>query len=190
MEAEIAMDLSFLLTTITLCCLAYAGFTWVNSAYIAPWRSARAPATVKNKPRLKGFKKRSARSQGSEPLNAGSGQQDAKPESVHVQTSVQRSAAAPPAGAAAAAPEPAGDGFTLSPRELVQLGEALNLYREGATIEQAVCRAFGVTKGGSEGWRRAKSLFDAATVPPGAAPAGTYEALRPVKRRRRVVAAR
>jgi hypothetical protein len=53
-----------------------------------------------------------------------------------------------------------------------------------------VCQAFGVTKGGSEGWKRAKGLFDAATLAPGAAPAGTYAATAPLRRSRRQVRAR
>jgi hypothetical protein len=176
------MDLSTLLTTITLGTLFYAGGQWVYGAYIAPWRAARAPESVKRKPRRLGFKKRSPRSNVQNAVNVGSGQQEAKEPAVNV-PNVQPPPAAP---APAAAPgTPAGEGFTLSPRELIQLSEALNLYREGANVEQAVCRAFGVTKGGSEGWRRAKALFDAATVPPGAAPAGTYAAPAPVARRRR-----
>jgi hypothetical protein len=67
----------------------------------------------------------------------------------------------------------------------MQLTEAINQRREGATVEEAICGAFQVTKGGSEGYRRAKSIWDAATTAPGAAPTGTYEALKPVKRRRR-----
>jgi hypothetical protein len=183
------MDLSTLLTTVTLCISAYAGLQWVNSAYIGPWQASRAAAPkaqpVKSKRRISGFKKRSARSQGSEPVNVGSGHTDAAEPSVQVQP--VPAAAASPATAAAAGMVVEG-GFTLSPRELVQLGEALNLYRDGRTIEQAVCTAFGVTKGGSEGWKRAKGLFDAATVPPGAAPTGTYTVLSPVKRSRRRVA--
>jgi hypothetical protein len=183
------MDLSFLLTTVTLGCLVYAGATWVNSAYIAPWRAARTPATVKNKPRLRGFKKRSGRSERSEPLNAGSGHQDAKPESVQVQPNVQRSAEIVPAAPAGATPEPAGDAFTLTGRELMQLTEAINRRREGATVEEAICGAFSVTKGGSEGYRRAKAIWDAANTVPGAAPEGTYVPLaQPAKRRRRAVA--
>lgn len=94
------------------------------------------------------------------------------------------------------APEPAPsateDAFTLNQKELLQLAEALSLRAEGATVEQAVSRAFGVTKGGSEGWKRAKALFDAATIVPGAAPAGTYTAppAPPPRKRRKPVAAR
>jgi hypothetical protein len=183
------MDLSFLLTTVTLCCLVYAGATWLNSAYIAPRRAARAATTVKSKRRIGAFKKGSGRSGRSEPLNAGSTQQDAKPERVHVQPNVQRSAELAPAAAPAAAPTVVEDGFTLTARELMQLTEAINQRREGATVEEAICGAFQVTKGGSEGYRRAKAIWDAANTAPGAAPAGTYVPLaQPAKRRRRAVA--
>lgn len=179
------MDLSTLLTTITLCILFYAGGRWVYGAYVAPRREARAATSVKKKRRIgavPAFKARSQRSNVQNGVNVGSRQQEAKEPPVNVQP--QSAPPAPPA-AESSPGAPAGAGFTLSPRELVQLGEALNLYREGTTVEQAVCRAFGVTKGGSEGWKRAKALFDAATVPPGAAPAGTYQAPeRPARRRR------
>jgi hypothetical protein len=195
------MDLSWWLTTLSLGALAYAGVTWVNRSYVAPLCAARAAqqataaaASVKRKRHVQGFKPRSARSARSKVLNAGSGHQDAVTPSVHVQPNVQRSETrtAEPVQIAPAAPAPGAtaepsDRFTLTPREMVQLGEALNLYRDGDTIEQAVCTAFGVTKGGSEGWKRAKGLFDAATVPPGAAPERTYVAVAPVKRSRRRV---
>lgn len=178
------MDLSFWLTTLSLAVLAYAGWTWFSGNYIAPRRAARAAAqgeSVKPSRRSLAFKQRSRRSERSNAANAGSTHQDAGSERSAVQRVQPASAApAPPAGDAVAA----GDGFTLNPRELAQLGEALNLYREGATIEAAVSRAFGVTKGGTEGWRRAKALFDAATVAPGAAPAGTYTAPAAPARRR------
>jgi len=176
------MDLSFWVTTLSLAILVYAGARWLDGIYLAPRRAAGAPQSVKKKRRALGFKKRSKGSNVQNAVNAGSGQQEAKQEPVNV-PSVQNSSA-PPAPAAAA-PVPAEGDFTLSPRELVQLGEALTLYREGATVEQSVCSAFGVTKGGSEGWKRAKALFDAATVAPGAAPPGTYAAPVPVRRARR-----
>lgn len=172
------MDLSWLLTTASLLILLYAGFTWLRGQM--PRRES-----VSNSAPRRAFKMRSQRSKRSNAVNAGSEHQDATGDGSNAQ-SVQPEIAPPATPAAPGAP--AGEAFTLSPRELVQLGEALTLYREGATIEQAVCRAFSVTKGGSEGWKRAKSLFDAATVPPGAAPAGTYTAAAPLKRRRRAVA--
>jgi hypothetical protein len=194
MEAEIAMDLSFWLTTITLGILAYAGFRWVNSAYIAPLRAARSGAsegqTVKRKPRLKGFRQRSPRSKVQNDVNAGSGQQEAESAPVNVQLNVQRSAQIAPAPAAPGGTDSSSGAFTLTTAELVHLTEAIHLRREGATVEDAVCRAFAVTKGGSEGYRRAKAIWDAANTAPGAAPAGTYAAPTAPKRRRRAVAAR
>jgi hypothetical protein len=182
------VDLSFWLTTVSLAALIYAASTWLYGSYIAPARAARKAVqngkSVKRKPRSLAFKPRSQRSERSNAVNAGSEHQEAKQEAFNVH-SVQASAAAPaiPAGA----PPGGGDNFTLTPRELVQLAEALTLYREGATIEQAVCKAFGVTKGAGEGWKRGKALFDAATMAPGAAPAGTYVAA-PATRRRRAAA--
>jgi hypothetical protein len=180
------MDLSFWLTTASLGGLAYAAATWLNGAYIAPLMAARATKSVKSKRRISGFKKSSARSQGSEPVNVGSAQQDATPEPVQVQPSVQRSALVfSPAGENTRA-DSADGAFTLTSAELMQLTEAINQRREGATVEEAVCTAFGVKKGGSEGYRRAKAIWDAATAAPGAAPAGTYTPLAaPAKRRRR-----
>lgn len=184
------MDLSFWLTTLSLAVLAYAGAQWVWNSYGADWRAARgagktaeAAPSVKPKRRAPAFKARSRRSNVQNAVNAGSERQDAKQEAVNVQPNVQRSEPpAPPAGDVAT---PDGS-FTLSARELVQLTEALHQRREGATVEEAVCRAFGVTKGGSEGYRRAKAIYDAATVAPGAAPAGTYAApeKQPVRRSR------
>lgn len=188
------MDLSFWLTTLSLAILVYAGATWMNNAYLAPRRAARANAQggegVKKKRRLTAFKKGSPgseRSERSERSNAGSTQQNAKELPVNV-PNVQPAPGAPAAPAGALASP--SDGFTLTSRELVQLAEALHLRREGATVEEAVCRAFGVTKGGSEGYRRAKGIFDAATALPGAAPAGAYTAPAAPVRRRRSSAAR
>jgi hypothetical protein len=184
------MDLSFLLTTITLIILGYAGVTWLNSAYIAPRRAAtKAAATggaVKSKRRLSGFRKGSGRVQRSEPLNAGSTHQEAKSEPVNVQPNFYRSAEIAPAAPAGSTGDAAGDAFTLTSRELMQLTDAIHQRREGATVEEAICGAFGVTKGGSEGYRRAKAIWDAANTAPGAAPAGTYAPLVPPAKRRRV----
>lgn len=177
------MDLSFWLTTVSLLILLYAGGKWIDGAYLAPRRAAQS---VKKKRRRLGFTKRSQRSERSNAVNAGSAHQDAGSERSGVQSVQPATAAiAPPAGDVATSD----GGFTLTPRELVQLAEALHLRREGATVEQAVSQGFGVTKGGSVGYVRAKALFDAATVAPGAAPAGTYAPpARP--RRRRAPAAR
>jgi hypothetical protein len=188
------MDLSFWLTTLSLCAMAYAAAQWVNSAYIAPRRAAREAQSVKRKAPRRAFKARSKGSRVQNAPNAGSGQQEAKQPSVHVQPNVQRSAVAT-AEPAEIAPSttPAGDapereeGFTLTPRELLQLTEALYLRQEGATVEEALGQAFGVKKGASAGYVRAKALWDAATVAPGAAPAGTYQAPAPLRRKRRAV---
>jgi hypothetical protein len=183
------MDLSFLLTTVTLIILGYAGVTWLNSAYIAPRRAATKAAvpveTVKSKRRLSGFRKGSGRVQRSEPLNAGSTHQEAKKEPVNVQPNVQRSAEIAPEAPPAGAISPAGDTFTLTAVELMQLTDAIHQRREGATVEEAISKSFGVTKGGSEGYRRAKAIWDAANTAPGAAPAGTYAPLVPPAKRRR-----
>lgn len=179
------MSLSDMLTTATLIILVYAGAHWLNGSYIAPRRAARAALatqSVKKKPRKLAFK---ARSQGSNVQNAGSPrstQQDAVPPPVNVpnvQTQI-----APPAESAEAEVS-SSDGFTLTPRELIQLADALNRRREGATVEEAVCGAFGVKKGAGAGYVRAKALYDAATVPPGAAPEGTYVVAAPLRRARR-----
>ena len=187
--------LSFWLTTASLLALVYATGQWVYGAYIRPAqeanRAAQAPKSVKRLGNVPRFKRRSKGSnvhERSERSNEGSTHQEAKEPAVNVQN-VQAPTA--PAAAAPAPPVSSSEGFTLSPVELVQLSEALNLYREGSTVEQAVCKAFQVTKGGSEGYKRAKSIFDAATVAPGAAPAGTYaavgvpRAVRPARRRAR-----
>lgn len=171
------MDLSFWLTTVSLLCLAYAVASWAWGQWGPP------PGTsVKKKRRRLGFTKRSEGSNVQNAVNAGSEHQGAAPAIVNVQN-VQPTIA-PPATAAGDAGQP-GDRFTLLPRELAQLGEAINLRREGATVEEAVCRAFGVTKGGSENYKRAKALFDAATIAPGAAPAGTFAPTAPPARPRR-----
>jgi hypothetical protein len=188
------MNLSFWLTTASLCIAAYAVAQWVNSAYLTPWKEARATQSVKRKRRVQGFKPRSARSKGSNAPNAGSGHQERVQPSVNVQPSVQRSEVRTPEPVQIApSMTPAGDapereeGFTLTPRELVQLTEALHQRAEGATVEEALYAAFGVKKGASAGYVRAKALWDAATVAPGAAPEGTYAAPAPVRRKRRAV---
>jgi hypothetical protein len=174
------MSLSDVLIAVSLLCLAYAGFSWAW----AQWGPRRAES-VKRKPRRLGFKRRSKGSNVQNPVNAGSEHQDAPAVAVNVQN-VQAPAAAP-----AAPPGDAGqpgEGFTLTPRELVQLAEALQLRGEGRTVEECLSQAFGVKKGGSAGYVRAKALWDAATVVPGAAPVGTYAA--PPRPRRRRAAAR
>jgi hypothetical protein len=109
------------------------------------------------------FKRRSRRSRSSNVVNAGSGQQNAAQPPVNV-LNVQAAPAAPAAESSPGAP--AGEGFTLTPRELQQLAEALAARATGSTVEEALVRGFGVKKGGSQGYRRAKELFDTATKAP------------------------
>lgn len=185
------MTLSDWLVVLSLAFGLYGFGRWLWGTYGPEERpAAAAPAGegVKSSHNRPAFKPRSRRSNVQNATNAGSRRSDAAEPSVNVQ-GVQDSSTSPaapiagdvaPAGAAAVNE----GGFTLSPRELVQLAEALSLRAEGATVEQAVCRAYGVTKGGSEGYRRAKAIFDAATALPGAAPAGTYQAPAAPARRR------
>lgn len=172
------MSLSDGLIVLSLACLAYGVVSWA-------WRSygpTTAAPTVKHSPPQRAFKPRSRRSNVQNAVNAGSGQHDAKQEPVNVQAFA---AALGAPGAPAGAPGAAGDGFTLTTREMIQLAEALHVRAEGATVEQAVSKAFGVTKGAGEGWKRGKALFDAATALPGDAPAGTYAVMDPGTRSRR-----
>lgn len=182
------MTLSDGLIILSLGFSVYGLFRWAWSAYGPGARAtAAAPAapSVKKKRRIGAFKQRSARSNVQNAVNAGSTQQDAEQQPVNVQSVQTPPAEIAPLAASSLADS---DSFTLSPAELMQLAEAINLRREGATVEQAVCRAFGVTKGASAGYKRAKALFDAATALPGAAPVGAYAAPQAAKRRRRSVA--
>lgn len=189
------MTLSDWLIILSLGFAFYGVAKWGWDTYGPPSRPTTTPAPpapgaggAGSSRRRTAFKPRSVRSERSNVVNAGSGHQDARSASVNVHANVQPERASAP-------PEPppvAADGaFTLSQRELIQLAEALHLRSEGSTVEQAVSRAFGVSKGGSEGWKRAKGLFDAATIVPGAAPSGTYAApTPPPRKRRKPVAAR
>jgi|SRR5690606_20730898 len=175
------MTLSDWLIVLSLAFVVYGVGRHAWDRLVAPRRAARAAESVKPSRRSLAFKQRSKRSNVQNAVNAGSQHQDASSQGSNVQPVA--AAPAPPAAPAGDAP-PGSEGFTLSPRELAQLGEALSLYREGATQEAAICKAFGVTKGAGEGWKRGKALFDAATVAPGAAPAGTYAAPAAPARRR------
>jgi hypothetical protein len=177
------MTLSDWLTVVSLTFVVYAVGKHGFDVWIAPRLAPKGGdegESVKKKPRSAAFRKRSQRSDVQNAVNAGSGHQDATAPTVNVQNvQVAPSAQTVPPGDAG---QPS-DGFTLSSGELVQLADALHRRREGATVEEAVSRAFSVTKGGSEGWKRAKALFDAATALPGSAPVGTYSAPAAPKRR-------
>lgn len=122
-----------------------------------------APKSVKHSAQRRGFKLRSRGSARSNVLNAGSAHQGA----TFAPLNVQPAAAAPAAIAApAGAPGAAGDQLTLTPVELGQLAAAVALRTRGETVEEALLGGFGVRKGGSAGYRRAKELFDLATRAP------------------------
>ena len=127
-------------------------------------------ATVKNKPRLRGFRLRSRRVNVQNPVNAGSGHQNAEPNPVNVLNvqNVQGGIASKDESTATHASS--NNTFTLTPTELVQLTTAIQHRANGATVEESIYQGFGYKKGGSEGYLRAKALFDAATSA-GAAPA-------------------
>lgn len=190
MEAVVtqeALTLSDWLIILSLGFAFYGMAKWGWTHYgPAPRQSTPAPSApaerAGSRRRAPAFKARSPRSERSNAVNAGSGHQDARSAPVNVPANVQPERESAPPEPAPGAPDGA---FTLSQRELIQLAEALHLRAEGATVEQAVSRAFGVSKGGSEGWKRAKALFDASTIVPGAAPDGTYTAPPPPPRKRR-----
>lgn len=118
---------------------------------------------VKSLPPLPAYKSRSRRSRRSNGVNARSAQQEAVQPPVNVQQSVQRSA---PIATEIAPPSAPTDALAITPNELQQLAEALNLRAKGATIQEAIEGGFSVKKGGTRGYERAKSLFDVATQPP------------------------
>src|SRR5690606_35684187 len=122
------MTLSDWLIVLSLAFVVYGVGRHAWDRLIAPRRAARAAESVKPSRRSLAFKQRSQRSRTPEPVNAGSQHQDERSERSPVQ-SVQDSSTSPatPAGDVGAA----GSGFTLNARELAQLGEALNLYRDG-----------------------------------------------------------
>jgi hypothetical protein len=147
------MDLSWLLTTASLLVLVYAVFVWLRGQL--PQRES-----VKTSAPRRSYKRRSA---GSNVLNAGSGHQERVRLPVNVQPNVQGSG---PLGTHDTEDTAAGDSLLIQPNELHQLAEALKLRSKGATVEEALSGGFGVRKGGSAGYKRAKALFDAATQPP------------------------
>lgn len=182
------MTLSDWLIVLSLGFSAYGLMRWSWTHYgppSRPQRVAEGPQSVKPKRSAPAFKARSRRSNVQNAPNAGSGHTEA----VQPVVNVQPSAAAPTQIAPPLAPAaPGDDHLTLTPRELAQLAEALHERAGGATVEEALKRAFGVSKGASAGYVRAKALWDAATVPPGAAPAGTYQPAPEPRKRRRVAA--
>ncbi len=107
--------------------------------------------------------KRSRRSYRSNAANAGSEHQNAGSGSVNVHANVQGSPAKdPPPALSPGEPE----SLTLSQREITQLAEAISARVNGATVEEALSQGFGVKKGSSAAYKRAKALFDAAMAPP------------------------
>lgn len=150
-------------TLLALATLAAVGYFLVWQDFLKPLLGLDRRQRVKDLPGLPAGRLRPRRSRRSNTVNAGSAQQNAAGEGSNVQN-VQALASAPDAPIAPGAP--AGEGFTLSPSELQQLAEAIAARAAGATVEEALSRAFGVRKGGSAGYRRAKELFDAATKAP------------------------
>jgi len=112
------------------------------------------PKSVKTSAPLPAYRSRSRRSSPVNGVNARSAQQDAVQAPVNVQLGVQRSAV------------PADGALQVTPNELQQLAESLQLRARGATVQEAIEGGFGVKKGGTEGYKRAKLLFDTATQPP------------------------
>jgi len=177
------MNLSDLLIVFSICAGLYGVGSHVWKTQITPRRSNAGGEGSKR--RRLGYKKRSAGSGVQNDTNAGSERQDAQPPVVNVQT-VQVTPAAQSTETAVQSTAP--DTFALTARELAQLADAIHRRAEGSTVEAAVCGSFGVTKGASAGYVRAKAIFDAAMVVPGAAPEGTYTAPAPrVPARRRKV---
>lgn len=180
------MTLSDWLIVLSLGFSAYGLMRWSWTHYGPPSRPARVaegPQSVKPKRPTQGFKARSRRSNVQNAVNAGSEHSKAVQPVLNVQPVEPVATQIAPAPAATAVAE---ECLTLTPRELVQLAEALHERASGATVEEALGRAFGVKKGASAGYVRAKALWDAATVPPGAAPAGTYQPAPQPRKRRRV----
>ena len=145
---------------LSLVALGLAGYFLVWKDLIEPLLR---PRVVKTSAPRAAFKLRSRGSARSNSLNAGSGQQNAVQPPVNVQPNVQGSPAiAVPPGAT----EAPGGTLLITPNELQQLSEALVLRAKGATVEEAIGQGFGVKKGGSAGYKRAKELFDTATKAP------------------------
>jgi hypothetical protein len=101
-------------------------------------------------------------------------QNEVRPRSEHQdaeRSSVQRSASSVQRSAVQPLDRP------VSMVELQQLGEALRLKFAGEerTKQAAIERAFGITKGGGDEWRRASLLYDQAMQRSSAAPAREVE---------------
>lgn len=149
---------------LSLAALAAAAYFLVWKDLIQPWLGLDKRAKpVKSSPPLPPYRARSRRSAGSNVVNAGSAQQSAPGEGSNVQN-VQPVATA--IVAAVGTDSSSSEQFTLTPRELQQLAETIAARAAGATVEEALARGFGVKKGGSAGYTRAKRLFDAATKAP------------------------
>jgi hypothetical protein len=160
------MDLSFILTTITICILGYAGITWVNSAYITPRRAAKAVKpgeTVKKKRRISTFKKGSRVPNVQNPENTGSAQTNAKSAPANVPANVPGSVVATPQIAVEVPPS---NTLDMTPNELHQLLDAITARANGATIDEAILKGFGLKKGGGPSYKRARELFDLGTKAP------------------------
>lgn len=108
-------------------------------------RSAAAPA---HKPRSKR----------SNELNQRSALQNAEP------ATVQRSNVQPERSEQPAIDNepPAEIAISITPKELTQLADAIRFHAAGQSKQSSLEAAFGISKGGSDGWKRASRLFDQA----------------------------
>ena len=149
-----------LLALITFVALIYF-VGWED--YIKPLLGLDRPRSVKSSPDRASIKLRSRRSRRANVQNTGSAHHSAKEEPANVPANVPRSGLLESAGAPGV---PAGEGFTLSQRELQQLAEAIAARAGGSTVDEAIVKGFGLKKGGGPSYRRAKELFDAATKAP------------------------
>jgi hypothetical protein len=149
---------------LALATLAAVGYFLVWKDFLEPLIKGQGQRSrVKSSPPLPAYRARSRRSAGSNVVNGGSALPAAPGEGSNVQN-VQPAIAPPAAEISPGAP--AGEAFTLTPRELQQLADALAARATGATVEEALARGFSVKKGGSAGYKRAKELFDLATKAP------------------------
>jgi hypothetical protein len=143
--------------------LAAFAYYVVWDDWLRPLFFGRSAQSVKASPPRRGFKLRSRGANVRNATNAGSTHQNATFAPVNVPPAA--AAIAPPAAPAGGA-QGGAEQLTLTPRELVQLAEAISLRARGATVEAAILEGFGAKKGSSEAYRRAKELFDAATRAP------------------------
>lgn len=128
---------------------------WYKLDDLITWVLAQWPQSVNSSPKTIRYKGRSGRSKPVNALNAGSGHQEAR-SALAERSSVQEKSSAP-----AAARPPAGQ-LPANEQELTQLVRAVTLKAQGATKQDAIEGGFGVSKGGSEGYKRALALFDVA----------------------------